>query len=232
MTANGKVDIQDLISNTNDLVAGSAAADSDQIQVWNGTKFTVYFYRAYKSKNPGKFTYGPCWVDGTSATTASEPAHKDISRGVGVWFARPSSAKAGVITLSGSIDNKTKNLPINTGFNMIGSAFPVDISVNSNNCPIVWSECAVAGSAAADSDQIQIWNGSKFTVYFYRAYKSKNPGKFTYGPCWVDGTSATTASEPAKLTIKSGEAFWYARPSTGSEGVLPQKSPLAPAAAE
>ena len=224
MNEKGEVDIQDLVQDKTKLVAGNAAAVSDQIQIWDGTKFTTYFYRAYKASNPGKFTLGPCWVDGSQAgVKATFP----IKRGLGVWFARPENQAAGEITLSGSVDSQTKNIQINKGFNMIGSAFPCDISVNADNCPIKWSECAVAGNAAAVSDQIQIWNGAKFTTYFYRAYKASNPGKFTLGPCWVDGSQAGVKAD---LTIKSGVGFWYARPESAEAGVLPQVSPIAPAA--
>lgn len=226
MTANGSVDIQDLIQNKEALVAGNAAASSDQIQIWDGTKFTVYYYRAYKSNNPGKFTLGPCWVDGNNA---SVKAAVPVTRGMGVWFARPKSSAAGEITLTGSVGKETKNLQINPGFNMIGSAFPCDVSVNEDSCPIDWATCAIAGNAAASSDQIQIWDGSKFTVYYYRAYKSNNPGKFTLGPCWVDGNNA---SVKADLTIKSGTGFWYARPDSKEAGVLPQVSPIASSTAE
>ena len=146
-----------------------------------------------------------------------------------MWFARPESAEAGEITLAGAVDGQTKNLQINKGFNMIGSAFPCDITVNGDNCPIKWADCAVAGSGAASSDQIQIWDGSKFSIYFYRSYKSNNPGKFTLGPCWVD---INNASAKANLTIKSGTGFWYARPDSADAGVLPQTSPLAPAQAK
>ena len=225
--AGESVDIQDLIADKTVLVAGTGAANSDQIQIWDGTKFTTYFYRAYKSQNPGKFTLGPCWVDGTSTATAAQPAVKQIGRGMGVWFARPATADAGVITLTGAVGSSAQNIQINKGFNMIGSAFPVDITVNSETCPINWSKCAVAGGAAATSDQIQIWDGTKFTTYFYRAYKSSNPGKFTLGPCWVDGTSTATAASPTTLTIPAGVGFWYARPNSAEAGNLQQASPVA-----
>ena len=175
---------------------------------------------------PGKFTLGPCWVN---ANNMGAQATYPIARGIGVWFARPTSKAAGEITLSGSVEKQTTNLQINKGFNMIGSAFPCDISVNGANCPIKWSECAVAGNDAASSDQIQIWDGSQFSVYFYRAYKSSMPGKFTLGPCWVN---ANNMGSKADLTIKSGVGFWYARPDSKEAGVLPQVSPIASSTAE
>ena len=170
---------------------------------------------------PGKFTLGPCWVNNSSAGVK---ATAEVPRGVGVWFARPTGQETGEITLAGSVDGQTKNLQINKGFNMIGSAFPCDISVNADNCPIKWTECAVAGNDATASDQIQIWDGAKFTTYFYRAYKSSMPGKFTLGPCWVNNSSAGVKAD---LTIKSGVGFWYARPDSAEAGVLPQTSPIA-----
>ena len=87
----------------------------------------------------------------------------------------------------------------------------------------------VAGLDAGTSDQIQVWDGSKFTIYFYRA-NSQRP-LFTLGPCWVKN-GATTMGTPTTDTIPAGKGFWYARPSTASAGTLVGKSPIAPAAAE
>jgi uncharacterized protein YfaP (DUF2135 family) len=217
----GGINIQDLIT-TNNLIAGNSAGASDQIQVWDGSRFTVYFYRAYKATNPGRFTIGPCWVDGNNA---SVKATTSITNGVGVWFARPDTAPAtATIKMMGEVGATAKNLQINPGFNMIGLAFPVDIEVNSDSCPIDWTTCAVAGNSAGASDQIQVWDGSRFNVYFYRAYKATNPGRFTIGPCWVDGNNA---SVKADLTLHAGEGFWYARPSDQEAGALVQESPIA-----
>ena len=84
--------ITNFISNTEDLIAGTGAANSDQIQVWDGSKFDVYFYRAYKATNPNKFLLGPAWVKvgaiGTK-TVDKIPACK------GFWYARPSAQAAG-----------------------------------------------------------------------------------------------------------------------------------------
>ena len=87
----------------------------------------------------------------------------------------------------------------------------------------------VAGTLAGNSDQIQVWDGTKFAIYYYRMYKSNQPNKFTLGPAWVANAAATT---PTSDTIPAGKGFWYARPSTSAAGTLVEKSPIAPAAAE
>ena len=214
------ISIQDFVNNKGDLVAGTVAGNSDQIQVWDGTKFSAYFYKAKKTTMPGKFTDGPAWV---STSAASTPTTDTVKRGSGVWFARPTTAAAGSITVSGAINAASKTHDIAAGFNMISSAFPVDMALN--NGPIDWVACgAVAGTVAGNSDQIQVWDGSQFSAYFYKAKKTTMPGKFTAGPAWV---STTAASTPTTDTIPAGKGFWYARPSTSEAGTLIQTSPLA-----
>lgn len=78
-----------------------------------------------------------------------------------------------------------------------------------------------AGEGAADT--IQVWDGTKFNVYFYKPYKSKAPNKFTDGPAWV---STTAATEATKASIPAGRGFWYIRPGTEG-GSFIENSPLA-----
>lgn len=219
------ISIQDFVQNKADLVAGNGTGTADQIQVWDGTKFTIYFYRA-NSQRP-LFTRGPCWVKNTPAEVGT-PTEDTIPRGAGVWFARPTTASAGVITVSGAINAASKTHDILAGFNMISSAFPCDFKFNDGS--IDWESCgAVAGNGTGTADQIQVWDGSKFTIYFYRA-NSQRP-LFTRGPCWVKNTPAEVGT-PTPDTIPAGKGFWYARPSTATAGTLVEKSPLAPAAAK
>ena len=206
------ISIQSFVGNKSDLVAGTGAANSDQIQVWDGSAFTVYFYRQYKSTNPNKFTLGPAWVKNGAITA---PTTDTIPRGSGVWFARPTTSAAGVIKVSGAVNAAPKTHDIAAGFNMISSAFPATFALN--NGPIDWVKCgAVSGTAQANSDQIQVWDGSKFDIYFYRQYKSTNPNKFTLGPAWVKVGAIGT---PTTDTVTRGSGVWFARPETAAAGV-------------
>ena len=86
------------------------------------------------------------------------------------------------------------------------------------------TDALVAGVTIANADQIQVWDGSKFDVYFYRAYKSTNPNKFTLGPAWV---KVGAIGAKTKDKIPAGKGFWYARPSTSEAGTLIEASPIA-----
>ncbi|MBR0198320.1 MAG: hypothetical protein IJQ34_09340 [Kiritimatiellae bacterium] len=210
--------VTNLIANSEALVPGSVAGSSDQIQVWDPStsSFTVYFYRAY---NANRFPAGPAWVKVGATTTVTTDS---IPHGAGVWFARPTTAQAGSIYVSGLVNAAPYTHDIAAGFNMISSAFPTDLKLN--NGPIDWATCgAVSGSAAGSSDQIQVWDNesNSFTVYFYRAY---NANRFPAGPAWVKVGATTTATTDS---IPAGKGFWYARPTTSEDGELIEKSPLA-----
>lgn len=219
-----EIAVQDLIQNKEDLIGGQGAGAADQIQVWDGSAFTVYFYRANKTTTP-KWTKGPGWVKAGAIANLTEDT---IKRGQGVWFARPATAPVkSTITLSGSVSKKSYDHAIAPGFNMISSAFPVDMPLNGG--PIDWVAAgAVGGQGAGAADQIQVWDGSAFTVYFYRANKTTTP-KWTKGPGWVKAGAIANLTEDV---IPAGKGFWFARPDTASAGKLTEKSPLAPAAAE
>lgn len=118
-----------------------------------------------------------------------------------------------------------QTIPVINGFNMIAFNFqPVDGSEDFAIADFISNkEDLVAGATSADSDRIQVWDGSEFTTYYYRAYKATNPNKFLAGPAWVKvgATSTKTADK-----IPSGKGFWYARPGTEA-GSLVETSPLA-----
>ena len=95
-----EIAITNLVADTSTLVAGNDAGTADQIQVWDGSKFTAYFYRANKTTTP-KWTKGPGWVKvGAIANITTDT----LKRGQGVWFARPTTASAGAITVSGAVN--------------------------------------------------------------------------------------------------------------------------------
>ena len=217
-----EVAINNLFGNPEKLIAGNGVDDSDQIQIWDGTAFSVYFYRAKKTTGFPQFPDGPAWVAQTKMGTVTD---KTIKPGSGIWFFRPKDLAPAkdTLTVSGSVNAAPATHDLLGGLNMISSAFPCDMKLNDG--PINWAECgAIAGNGVDDSDQIQVWDGTAFSVYFYRAKKTTGFPQFPAGPAWVSQTSMGTVSPYA---VPAGRGFWYKRPAGAGTGTLLEKSPLA-----
>ena len=149
-----------------------------------------------------------------------------MKKGIIAMFAATSIAAIAQAAITSSQVVGYQSIPVINGFNMIAFNFqPVDGSEDFAITNFISNKDGlIAGTAPADSDQIQVWDGSKFDIYFYRAYKATNPNKFLLGPAWVK-TSAPAAKTADK--IPSGKGFWYARPGTSEAGTLIETSPLA-----
>ena len=134
----------------------------------------------------------------------------------------------GIGTATAAVESEVvgyQSIDIKPGFNMIAFNFqPLEGEGVSIQDFVANKEDLVAGTNTADSDKIQVWDGTKFTVYFYRAYKATNPGKFLLGPAWVKVGAIGT---PTADTIPAGKGFWYARPATSAAGTLTEDSPIA-----
>ena len=114
-----------------------------------------------------------------------------------------------------------QNIDIKPGFNMIAFNFqPLEGEGISIQDFIANKEDLVAGNSPNLADQIQVWNGTEFAIYFYRAYNEK---RFPNGPAWVKNTAATT---PTTDTIPAGKGFWFARPAGKAEGTVTEASPI------
>jgi hypothetical protein len=209
------IPIQTLFS-TNGLWAGQDGNSGDQLQIWNGSVFSVYFYRINKTTNPNKFLYPNSWV---GTTNIGVPTVDSLPAGSGYWFNRPVAGGTTTVTVAGQVlTAQTNSFAIQSGFNMIGSAYPVDFPLNTGT-PFDWS-AATAGQDGNSGDQIQLWNGSTFNVYFYRVNKTTNPNKFLYPNSWV-GT--TNIGVPTVDAIPAGTGFWYKH--VGSSTTLNQTAP-------
>jgi hypothetical protein len=144
---------------TNGLVAGFTIGTSDAIQIWNGSGFGIYWYRAYKATPPNQFTGGPAWVNANTPTTVSADT---IPSGTGFWFVHTGTATNQLTSFGQVVVAATNSVALHTGFNMIGSAYPTAFPLNTGT-PFNWAT-ATAGFTIGTSDAIQIWNGSAFAI--------------------------------------------------------------------
>jgi hypothetical protein len=189
-----EVPIQDIFLNTNALTAGGGFGVSDQILAWNGAGYTLYWYKAYDAS---KFTDGPAWVKEGSE---SVPTADVILQKEGFWFRKRGDVSV-TNKVAGQVSRADAVHSVDDGLNMISSAYPADASLNDTN-RWDWSE-ATAGGGFGVSDQILVWNGAGYTLYWYKAYDAS---KFTDGPAWVKEGSEST---PTVDVIPLGLGVWY-----------------------
>lgn len=127
-----------------------------QLQVWNGTDYTMYYYvnDAYIEDTDEEVTG---WADkGGDYTSAT------IAPGTGYWYKYPTSASS--FTLPGQVSNAasiSKN--VSSAFNLYGNPYPTSLNLEK----VVPSVTAPSFSNRTTALQLQVWNGTDYTMYYY-----------------------------------------------------------------
>ena len=127
-----------------------------QLQVWNGTDYTMYYYvsDAYIESTDEEVTG---WADkGGDFTLAT------IAPGTGYWYRYPEGAST--FTLPGQVPEAatiTKN--VSGAFNLYGNPYPVALNLEK----VVPSVAAPTFSQRTKALQLQVWNGTDYTMYYY-----------------------------------------------------------------
>ena len=145
----------------------------DQIQVWNGTGYETLVYIKVDGLQTG-------FYDATS-----QLSNLRLSRGSALWV-RSKTAKA--ITIAGSVvteDNSSVDCP--KGWTLLAARKPVVLTVNGT----------LQISDLSMGDQIQVWDGSKYSTLVYIT--------------GVDGFKSGFYDEKSNYSnaeIAPGTAFW------------------------
>ena len=127
-----------------------------QLQVWNGSGYTMYYYvsDAYIEDTDEEVTG---WADkGGDYTSAT------IAPGTGYWYKYPEGGSS--FALSGQVpeaESISKN--VSESFNLFGNPYPVSLNLDK----VTTSVTAPSFSQRTKALQLQVWNGSGYTMYYY-----------------------------------------------------------------
>lgn len=168
-----------------------------QLQVWNGTSYTMYYYvnDAYNEAEDEEVTG---WANG-----AGDYTDATIAPGTGYWYKYPLAASS--FTLSGQVSSAasvTKN--ISASFNLYGNPYPTKL----NLAKVTTSVTAPAfANRASSAVQLQVWNGTSYTMYYYvsDAYDEAKDEEVTG---WANGAGDLVAETNADVTY----GFWVKSP--------------------
>ena len=133
------------------------ASKALQLQVWNGTGYTMYYYlsdafdEVADEEKEG-------WANG-----AGDYATATIAPGTGYWYKYPTSASS--YTLPGQVSEAasiTKN--VSDAFNLYGNPYPVKLNLKNVSTTV---PAVPYSQRASKALQLQVWNGTGYTIYYY-----------------------------------------------------------------
>lgn len=181
------------------LNASTSIQAADQVLAWNGTGFSIYYFRN---------TSTPQWRNPSTGTASQDKAI--IPPGVGVYFKRASGAYSRTITGEVRVNRFVRVLD-NTS-QLIANGFPVDLSpgdLHQNT-----SNGYVSSTYVGTADQLLTLVSGGFSIYYYRSGAT---------PQWRNVSTGTTNQTSAKF-YGAAEAVLY-RPK-GSPGDMIQDVPF------
>jgi hypothetical protein len=171
----------------------TSIASADQVFVWNGTGFSVFYFRGGAVPQWRNIATGPANQD-----------HAIVPPGVGVIVKKQQGAAA--IAVVGEVrTNAFVRVPY-VGAQVVASAFPVGSS------PADWRLVAGSGLTASTSptfaDQLLTWSASGFTTFFLRAGATFE---------WRNGETSPTNFSTSHLFTPTGAALLLLKaPSVGT----------------
>ena len=153
------VKIQDLVApNAEPCQFKNRATQAVQLQVWNGSAYTVYYYvsDAYDEESDEELTG---W-----ANNKGDLVNDEYAPGTGYWYKYPVSDSTYV--LPGQVvsqDSVTKNVYA-TKLNLVGNPYPMSLSLSKISTSVT---APAFKNRATQAVQLQIWNGSAYNLYYY-----------------------------------------------------------------
>jgi hypothetical protein len=222
---NGTIDINSLLPTGQvavaaaGLTANQAPAVSDQVMVWNATSSTYSNYFLYK-KAIGTSAKNYQWCVNDSPANTYPLATYGFSSGDGLWFILYGQKTS--ITVAGQVPNnvsKTKTLV--HGYNMIGSGFSADWSLNAIGTNFWAGSSFTAAQAPATADQVMIYNSVAKTYSTYFLYK-KSIGTSTKNYQWCLNDSPANTYPVMTNTIPMPAAVFFILYKAGPVNFAPQ----------
>ena len=163
-----------------------------QIQVYNGSGYTTYFYISDATG-----ATGPCWTNSRRPLADSVT----INLGSAFWLKTPATVAANATaTIAGEVkmDAKTATVAVGSAeWTQVASPFPVDLTMG-----MITAEGLTAGTFADrnNAPQIQVYNGSGYTTYFYISDATG-----ATGPCWTNSRRPLAENS---VIAAAGKGFW------------------------
>jgi uncharacterized protein (TIGR02597 family) len=174
------------------LTSGNDAATSDQVQIWNGTGFSSYYFRA-----------GAGWRSSTDANTDAVGALIYPDDGLVV---RRISAGAKNVILMGSVKMGQSSFPVQTGMNFLSNVYAAPVTLQGSG---LVASGLTGGPDPANADQVLLWDGTGYKGFYYQELPPAQGGTGwrSSGDSVADAGSTPIPVGAAVVIKRKGAAF-------------------------
>ena len=182
------------LCSVNGVEAGTFANRNDalQMQVYNGTGYTTYYYISDATG-----ATGPCWTNTRRALADTVT----LPLGSAFWMKTPVTVQDGAnVLVAGGVkmDATTKDVSVGASeWTQVANPFPVELTLGS-----LTTSGLTAGTFANrnNAPQIQVYNGVGYTTYYYISDATGATGN-----TW---TNTRRALADTTVLASVGQGFW------------------------
>lgn len=187
-------------------LTGGTLGTADQLLIYNGTGYDIYYYQIDPGLGNGWRNANDPFTD--AGTTVLYPDD-------GLIIRRKQSANVNVI-LMGAVKTGQSSIPMFPGQNIVSSIYAAPLTLGSSGLRDAGGDTSkgVAGGLLGTADQILLWNGTGYDIYYFQI----DPG---LGDGWRNANDPFT--DAAGTQIPVGSAFIVKRKgATGFDWIAPQ----------
>jgi uncharacterized protein (TIGR02597 family) len=195
-------------ANESGLQGGEDLSAADQILIWNGAGYNAYYYQTLPPA-----AGGTGWRSGTDVFADAGTAV--VYPEDGLVLKRFQAQPVNVI-LTGAVKMGQTSIPIQSGVNIVSNVYAAPITLQSSQLYKADGSRLTAGEDATSADQVQLWNGSGYTVYYYQSLPPA-----AGGTGWRSGSDVFT--DAGSTPIPVGTSFLVKRTNGGAfDWAVPQ----------
>lgn len=183
-----------------------AGAGVDNILVWNGTNYDLYYYK--QTAVPPVSRWQKSFGDATNTIILPDDA---------LFFVRKVASPLPV-TLMGTVPSTTERTEL-TGQsnNFVSNRFPVNLTLATSQIETTPGWVKATTNSANGVDQVLLWNGASFDVYYYKQTAVPPVSR------WQKGFGDASA-----ISIPAADGMFISRVAGTSDAVLTQNLPYTP----
>ena len=183
---------------------GNSKDLADNIWIWSGIGWQVFYYRRYGSSP--NFTYKWMLHGGTASDDFDHVYEDGLPEGASLYV-KANDANEKTLTGSGEVESKPQvGFPLvdNAQFAFVGNPYPTRLDIT-NSEQFEFANVSF-GNSKDLSDNIWIWSGIGWQVFYYRRYGSSP--NYTYKWMLHGGTASDDFSRVYEDGLPVGSALY------------------------